>query len=158
MSIEKKTNPISLYGVRYNDKTLYYKLMFIEKHFHRIFNLISKYCEIRMKEMNNIFHDKIKCKELIKKLSESRINIFSDDEKRKLIIKIKNEVEYIKKNLLKEEYNQKLEYKIIDYNYFYEVSERGHNHLLSYIDILSFYNIYLIDADEVYEIVSKNKK
>ena len=36
MAIEKKTNPISIYGVKYYDKTLYYKMMFIDKHFHRI--------------------------------------------------------------------------------------------------------------------------
>ena len=124
------------------------------------YNLISDYCEIRIKEMNNVFHDNLKSKELIKKLYEikNNNNFSNNDEKRKLIIKIKNEVNYIEKFLLKEEYNKKIEYEIIDWNYFYNIRNSGHNHLQSSINILNYYNIYLIDADEVYEIISKNKK
>ena len=90
MSIEKKTNPIIFYGVKYNDRTLYYKMKIINSHFNRIYKLIHKYLEIRKKEMKDIFNDKKKCKELIIKLFESRKNILTDNEKRILLIKIKN--------------------------------------------------------------------
>ena len=133
----------------------------IDNHFYRIYNLIEKYYEIRKKEIKDIFHDEMKCEELIIKLSESRNNILSDKTKRILINKIKNEVDYIKRFLLKKEYKQKLEYDIFDYDYYYEVMD-GYNHLFNYFDVQDRLKNYLVDADEdddeVYKIVSKNKK
>ena len=120
----------------------------IDNHFYRVYNLIKKYVEIRDKEILDIFHEKIKCRELLSKLSESRNNILSD--KRKLIFlnKIKNEVEYIKIFLLKKEYKQKVEFKFLDYDGQY---------LDNYLLIRDKLYYYYLDGDIVYEILKKQK-
>ena len=54
MSVERKTSPITLYGVKYFDKILYYKMKLIDNHFLRLHNLTKKYFEIRKKETLDI--------------------------------------------------------------------------------------------------------
>ena len=50
MSIEK-TKPITVFGVQYFDKILYYKMKIIHNHFYRLFNLTKKFYEIRRKKL-----------------------------------------------------------------------------------------------------------
>ena len=163
MSIEKK-NPISLYGAKYNDRTLYYKIKMIDSKFHVIYNLMKKYFDIRTKEVNDILHDKIKYEELLIKLSESRNNILSDKTKRILINKINNVIVYIETFLLKKEYEEKLEFKIIDWNYFYNLLRYGRCPQLYYhANLQRMLSRYLlkvasIDDDKLYQIISENEK
>ena len=132
----------------------------IDGHFHRLFNLSQNYFLMREKEINDIFHDKINCKELIEKILETKNNNLFKKEKRILLTKIKNEVDYIKKYLMKKEYEEnKLDYEVVDWDYFYQVKDGGHNHVFSHDDhLLTLLGIKFIDREKVYEIVSKNKK
>ena len=41
---------------------------------------------------------------------------------------------------------------------FFQVKEGSHNHILNFTDVQTLLGIHFIDEDEVYKIVSKNKK
>ena len=105
MSIEK-TKPITVFGVKYFDKILYYKMKIIHIHFYRLLNLTKKFYKIRKEEIMNNLHEN----------KESIININSNETKRILLIKIKNETNYIKKILMKKEYYKKVKHIFIDYD------------------------------------------
>ena len=105
MSIEK-TNPITVFGVQYFDNILYYKMKIIHIHFYRLLNLTKKFYKIRKEEIMNNLHEN----------KESIININSNETKRILLIKIKNETNYIKKILMKKEYYKKVKHIFIDYD------------------------------------------
>ena len=169
MSIEK-TNPITLYGVQYFDKVLYNKMKMIDSHFYRLHNLIKKYFEIRKKEIMDILHKKIKIKELMEKTIKSRNNILSDKTKRILLNKIRNEVEYIKRFLLKKEYENKVEYKFLNNNEFDDYLLASYDdYLLShhekigrmikykFLNNLISYNRYL-ERDDIYIILMREKR
>ena len=66
------------------------------------------------KKKLDILHEKIKLKELIQKHEINKKNILSDKTKKILLNKIKNEVIYIKKILLKKEYENSVEYKFLN--------------------------------------------
>ena len=168
--MKKKTNPITLYGVHYFDKVLYYKMKFIDHHFYRIHNLTKKYFEIRKKEIKDILHKKIKIKELIEKIEKNRKNILSDKTKMILLNKIKNEVEYIKRFLLKEEYENKVEYKFLnnfetddyllaDYTSYLLSDHEYICRIIKYkfLHNLIYYNRYL-ERDDIYNILMKEKR